>query len=370
MTRAIISFRFLVVNPGRDNEADTRKGNIMPTLKDVAREAGVSVATASVALRGGAAVTPRTTQKVRMAAERLGYRLNASARSLKSGRSGIISLIVPILSIPYYSKLATAFAGEIEANGMQTIIQQSDLFARHERQSIERIASAFSDGIIFDSTRLTAAEVARVAGGRPTILLEDFSGERLLDTVNTPVEEGMAIAVEHLLSRGCGRIGILGDIPDKGPDLPISRIGRKARYDAAIRAMASLVPEAAVHEWGPVDWTVDGGRGAAHALREAGMPYDGLVCMNDMMALGVLRGFNECAVRVPDDVKVIGFDGIDEGAYATPTLTTIAVDYAGMAQSAVALLRRRLDNPGDPLMPQRNTVGCRLVERESTRSGA
>lgn len=340
----------------------------MPTLKDVASEAKVSLATASLAMRGKPGVTSATAQKVRSAAKRIGYQLNASARSLRSGRSGILVLIVPRLSIPFYNHVAEAVAYEMEKAGMQAMIQQSDLFAEHERETVGRIASTIADGIIYNSTRLDDESITALTDQRPVVMIENFAEPRTLDTVNTPSQEGMNAAVNHLVDVGCSRIGVLGRSPeDTGRASQLSSISKRTRYDAALAAIAHAGQDLETAAWpDPVSWSIEDGRKAALELARQGLPYDGLVCMNDMMALGVLRGFHEAGVKVPRDVAVIGFDGIQEGAYNTPTLSTIAVDYRGLAQASVSLMMRRLDQPDDKFMPQSIRVGYELIKREST----
>ena len=277
-------------------------------------------------------------------------------------------LIVPRLSIPFYNHVAEAVAYEMEKAGMQAMIQQSDLFAEHERETVGRIASTIADGIIYNSTRLDDAAITSLTNHRPVVMIENFAEQRTLDTVNTPSQEGMNAAVNHLIDVGCKRIGVLGRSPENtGHVLQLSNIGKQTRYDAALTAIARAGQDPEEAAWpNPVFWSVENGRKAALEMARQGLPYDGLVCMNDMMALGVLRGFHEAGVKVPEDVAVIGFDGIQEGTYSTPTLSTIAVDYRGLAQASVSLLMRRLDQPDNKFMPQSISVGYELIKREST----
>ena len=94
--------------------------------------------------------------------------------------------------------------------------------------------------------------------------------------------------------------------------------------------------------------------------------YDGLYCLNDGIALGILRGLADDGVSVPGDVRVIGFDGLSQSMYSVPTLTTVATDFKGMADTALTLLMRRIENLDDEFFPQTVTVGYKLIEREST----
>lgn len=114
-------------------------------------------------------------------------------------------------------------------------------------------------------------------------------------------------------------------------------------------------------------WSIDGGIAAGRALAKKGKcKYDGLYCLDDGIALGILRGLANDGVNVPGDVKVIGFDGLSQGAYSVPTLTTVAADFKGMADAALNLLMRRIEKPDGEFFPQTVNVGYKLIEREST----
>lgn len=114
-------------------------------------------------------------------------------------------------------------------------------------------------------------------------------------------------------------------------------------------------------------WSIDGGIEAGRGLAKKGKcKYDGLYCLNDGIALGILRGLADDGVSVPGDVRVIGFDGLSQGAYSVPMLTTVATDFKGMADTALTLLMRRIENPDDEFFPQTVNVGYKLIEREST----
>lgn len=114
-------------------------------------------------------------------------------------------------------------------------------------------------------------------------------------------------------------------------------------------------------------WSIDGGIEAGRGLAKKGKcKYDGLYCLNDGIALGILRGLADDGVSVPGDVRVIGFDGLSQSMYSVPTLTTVATDFKGMADTALTLLMRRIENLDDEFFPQTVNVGYKLIEREST----
>ena len=338
----------------------------MVTLRDVALEAGVSATTASAALRGLPTVRPTTRRRVSQAATRIGYRVNPNARALRSGKSGLLALIVLDLETPSYPPLARCFTEETTRHGFQLLVQQTNSSIERERKSLDKVAGGLVDGFFLIADRLSGADVISLAGGFPGVLLEDCSGSRHMDAVNTPSHDGARAAVRHLADRGCRRIGIVGGRSYDNAAERQTQAARDVRIHGALTELADLGMPAGEDEVIASDWSTAGGIEVAHALATAGTPYDGLFCMNDSLALGVLRGFADTDVRVPDDVSVIGFDGVSASSYSVPTLSTIEVDLTGMAKSALALLMSRINDGDDHSMPQTITSGFTLVERQST----
>jgi DNA-binding LacI/PurR family transcriptional regulator len=178
-----------------------------------------------------------------------------------------------------------------------------------------------------------------------------------LVTVDNPAVA--ATAVEHLLTQGRRRVAAVG--------LQATAVAETARlrlagYRAALaRAGVTRDPalELSVDRWHRAD-----GAEAARALLAVPRPPDAVLCFNDMLALGVLRGLAEAGVRVPDDIAVIGVDDVDDGRYAHPSLSTVALDKQQIAEAAVELLAARV--AGDDAPARTVTAGHRLVVREST----
>lgn len=344
----------------------------MVTLKDVALKAGVSPSTASAALRGLDIVKPETSQRVLKTAEKLNYQINLAARSLRSGRSDTFSLIVPDLETNYYARLANSMASELSNHGLRLVVQLSRYIKERELEQIRQLNAANCDGLFVCSVASTGKDIAKVAGNIPVLLFDDMSGpsEQCFDSIETPSQTGSFTAIRHLIDCGRERIAIVGATPhelDTAPSLGATL--RQNRHHFALQAL---------REYGrptqdvliTSDWSIEAGKQAAYDLVERGIPFDALYCMNDETALGVIRGFAECGVNVPDDVAVIGFDGINPGTYTTPTLSTIAIDFAGMAQTALTMMQNQISlresDAENQTMPRRVIVGYQLMKREST----
>ena len=308
----------------------------MVTLKDVGELAGVTATTASAALRGKDYVKPETTQRVRDAARKLGYKINLSGRSLRSGRSDTITFLTSGLEGDYFSHLAMCVAEEVHKRDSHMLIELSRYLTDDNDLSY-----TFSDGII----AINAPRAVDILKRHPAVMLENYDTSLPVDTVNAPSDAGSRAAIEHLI--------------------PGSRDIRMRAAKETI--LAAGLPFDERRDFIKSSWSIDGGIEAGRGLAKKGKcKYDGLYCLNDGIALGILRGLADDGVSVPGDVRVIGFDGLSQSMYSVPTLTTVATDFKGMADTALTLLMRRIENLDDEFFPQTVNVGYKLIEREST----
>lgn len=331
----------------------------MVTLKDVARLAGVTATTASRALRGLNSVTPRTTKKVLDAAEQLGYRMNISAQSLRTGRSDTITFLTAGIDGAYFSSLAMSFAAELNRRGLHMLIESSRYLV-DDQGADQNMSYTFSDGII----AINAKHGSKALAAHPSVLLEDYTLDCPYDQINAPSETGTRAAIRHLHDKGCRRIGVIGgSLPAVGSQPTTSQEVRLlAARNECLRLGLDFTDDSLIK----VPWSREGGIEAGHRWADEQLGFDGLFCPSDGLALGLLRGLADRGVHVPDDVAVIGFDGISDDQYSVPTLSTIAVDFPAMTRSAVSLLLDRIEHPDEERYPQTITVGYKLIEREST----
>lgn len=369
-----------------------------PTLRDVAAAAGVSPMTASNALRGKPGVKESTRLKVIAAAERLDYRINLTASMLKSGRSNIIHIIVNEFDSPFYSKLVQSLATETTARGLTPFVEQtrySPDAAKHALTTNPFSGQLFDGEIIHAAGLNTDVPLAAMNHGRPLVLIDACEDTPSFDTVNFPNEEGARAAVQHLIERRCRHIAIVGT--DYAPRNELAHVedsaGLRLRgasgalldaglpYDESIvfpaynssrgieaghaiaRAILADRGESLGHDGSNETNETSGAKSSATAA------FDGVFCSNDYAAFGVIRGLADYDITVPGDVKVIGFDGATSGAYTTPTLSTIQVDLDQLAQFALDMITRRVEqrSQGAADTPAtRATIGYTLIPREST----
>jgi DNA-binding LacI/PurR family transcriptional regulator len=330
----------------------------MVTMTDVARLAGVSKMTVSNVVNNRPGVSELVRRRVLEAIRQSGYRVNVSARTLKSGRTGVIGLAVPDIDSPYFGHLAVHVIAEARRLGFHVVVEETGAAAAGEADVIVRSRTLHFDGLI-----LSAVELDRLEGpadaDHPIVMLgeRDFGGR--FDHVSMPNEEGTKAATAHLAERGCRRIAIVTGGALEGVNV-VTR-----RYEGYRAALAGHGLDADPALLFTLDGlTLEAGRAAAHRLADSGQGIDGVVAVTDTVAIGVLRGLADRGLRVPEDVRLIGFDDIPEAAYAVPSLSTVAPDHRWMAAKAVELVAERI---GDP---QRETgehvAPFDLVIREST----
>lgn len=329
-------------------------------MDDVGAAAGVTARTVSNVLSGKVPVRPATKEAVLRAVEDLGYQMNVSARSLRTGRTGVITLAIPDLGHDYFSQLARAVMHEADRFGWAVTIQQTGSRRERELAIISGADRQFSDGLIIQPSALTEDDRNALISDQPMVLLGDRVVDGPVDHVGVANVQGARTATEHLLRQGRRRIAVVGPHPhEKSLDAGLLRLQgyRQALEDAGLPWRPELISPATV-------WERAGGAEATSALLTRGVDFDGLFCFNDTLAFGALHVLAQHHLRVPDDVAVVGFDDVPAAAYSNPPLTTIASGGLELARVAVEMLAGRLDHTA-PAEALRTTVEHRLIRRAS-----
>jgi DNA-binding LacI/PurR family transcriptional regulator len=328
-------------------------------MRDVAQQAGVSPKTVSNVMNGYPYIREETRTKVLAAIDALGYQMNISARNLKSGRTGIIGLAVPELSLPYFGELADAVIEAAEQHGLTVMIEQTGADRERELTVINRPRGHLVDGLLYSPLGLGQEDIGHLNTSAPMVLLGERIFHSPVDHVMIDNVAGTKAAVEHLLELGRRRIAVLGTHPGE-------KVGTAAiRYDAYAEALTDHgvpVPEELAFNAGK--WHRSTGAEATQALLASGRKFDAVLALNDTLALGAIRTLTKHGLRIPDDVAVAGFDNIDEAQYSTPTLTTVDPGRTQIARTAVDLLVRRMT--GDDSEHEEIVAPYKLHTREST----
>lgn len=332
------------------------------TIHDVAKLAGVSFKTVSNVINDHPHVSDATRTKVRAAIAELGYQPNLSARSLRSGRSGVIGLAVPELRLAYFAQLADDVIQAAEKRGQVVLIEQTGGDRARELEVLRSPRLQFTDGLLFSPLGLGADDAALVDIDTPLVLL----GERIFngptDHVTMRNVEAARAATEHLLSTGRRRIAVVG--AHEGEVIGSAGL-RLTGYRQALDAAGIPFDESLISYVGT--WHRANGAEGMRRLLETGVTFDGLFAMNDELALGAMRVLQEVGLIIPKDVAVIGFDDVDEGRYSIPSLSTVDPGRREIAETAIDVLLDRIAEKGKPgREPQELLSTFRIVVRESS----
>lgn len=314
----------------------------MATLKDVAREAGVSIASASHALNGTKPVSDGLRRRVLDASERIGYVPHHHARTLRTGRSRTFGALLPDLSNPFFPALLRAVCDAASRAGYGTLVADSGVVG--ESDALERLVAHRVDALVWVPVGepATLPDIPTVTIDRPV------TG---CDGVTADHAAAGALIARHLREVGRTRPAIL-----RGPsDVPSAR--QRARGFAE-----AWEGEVAFDLEVPFDLRLPAA--ARAALGDPSHDFDSVVCANDAVALGVLRELSRLGLRVPEDVAVVGVDDIALAELAEPTLTTVRQPVDELGREAVRLLIGRLT--GSNHEPTTVTLPVTLVTRRSS----
>jgi len=319
-----------------------------PTMRDVARVAGVSSATVSYVLNNLNKVTPEVDAHVRKVAREMGYSRNSAARALKTGRHNVIGCIVPTLASPVFPEIVQAVQRRAEELGYATFVIDSGEGPRREAQAIQSLAKHGVDGA-----------VALLASRPPLADLPQFPIVAIdqpvpgLDSVRADHRTGGRLMAEHVIALGHKRVGLVSG----GQDLLSSRERHEGFMDAA-RGKLDICWDVEVSLIPTLPQT------AVDAIRRRDVTM--IACVNDVVAIGVLSVLRDSGIAVPAEVSVFGFDDMVWSDWPLIDLTTIRQPLAELGRDAVELLVDRLN---DPTRPQTDIVlPVSLTERGSTRA--
>ncbi|MCD4850500.1 LacI family transcriptional regulator [Arthrobacter sp. AK01] len=329
------------------------------TMNDVARVAGVSLKTVSNVINNYEFIRPTTKQRVLDAIDELGYETNLTARSLRSGKTSMLGLVLADLSIPYYAELASDIMKVAWARGYRVLVEQSGNEPDHEKAALQGQFRTLTDGLLFIPLALNVEQIIQAAGKKPLVLLGEYVQDPRLDMVLIQNHRAAAAVTTHLLAGGRRRIAVVGahdgDTTGSGG---LRLEGYKAALaDAGVEYDPALVV--------PCDWRRDGGADAIARLLDSGVEFDAVFGLNDALALGALHELLVRGKKVPQQVAVAGFDDIDEARFASPSLTTVAPGRAEIAERAVELLINRIESKTAAAKVQQPEAAFELRVRQS-----
>ncbi|WP_040161372.1 LacI family DNA-binding transcriptional regulator [Nigerium massiliense] len=328
-------------------EADENRGDA--TIYDVAKVAGVSPSTVSRAFSRPGRVSAQTAERIRKVAEQLGYR-SRQVQSQARQKTKMIGLAVADITNPFNFRVIRGSQAAAAEAGFMVSLTDSQESPALEREMLRR-AMPVLDGLVIASSRLSDTELRTMAKTMPLVVLNRrVSG---LHCIVPDMPQGIRAAVQHLLAHGHRNITYLA--------------GPEASWADGVRwrAVRDSAREFGLVEnrVGPFAPTLHGGHAAAEVI--AGRRLKAVICYNDVMAIGLMKGLAERGVTVPRDVSIIGFDNNFASGLVEPGLTTIAAPLTMLGDSAVRFIVSSLGHNGAPEQPPL-TVPVRLIVRHST----
>jgi len=301
------------------------------TIADVAREAGVSTQTVSRVVNNKDSVRPETRRAVLEVIERLGYQPNSVARSLATNRTLTLGVVVSDISNPYFADVVRGAEDAARERGYHVFLCNTDQDLQREVEAIRALQGRQVDGVVLCSPRLPEEELMELFQGRQEFVLVGREWiENAVGSVRSDSAGGVGLVVEHMVTRGLRKLAFAAGRPG-GPGHRI----RLAGFKEAIRA-AGLDIESAVIL--PCATGHAGGYQAASELIEKHPDVEGLICFNDLVAIGALRACVEHGVRVPEELAVAGIGDIALASLVQPQLTTVSHPRHGLGVQAVSML--------------------------------
>jgi len=326
------------------------------TIQDVAKMAGVSVATVSRVLNNSSAVAKSTRDAVLEAIKKLDYRPNLLGRNLRRTETRMILVLLPTIANPFYSRIVKGMEDIALKNGYNIMLCNTDSNVDRERIYLELLKNKLADGVIFMAPELDGEELSLLGRDFPAVQCCEYKEDAEVSHVTIDNFEAAGKATKHLIALGHKRIGFISC-----SNKFLSTKRREQGFKAAIEA-AGLEYDHQLVVYG--DYSFKSGRRAALNLLNLKDRPTAIFAISDVMAIGVLRAAKEKGLKVPEDLAVVGFDNISFSSMCDPTLTTISQPKYDLGCTAMELLlgniRAGVNEPVEIVLENE------LIIREST----
>jgi len=330
----------------------------MSSIKEVASEAGVSTATVSHVINNTRFVSDEVRARVMLAIEQHRYYPNAHARSLASGRSKIIGLVISDIANPFFPELVKAIEEAAFDRGYDTFLSNTNYDTERTSRYVQRFFERKVAGVAVMTSEMKKELIDELAHRKvPVVFLDVGQAGMQMSNLRVDYEEGIKEAILYLVSLGHRRIAYISGKIDMGSS--------RRRLEAFQKTMQNLFPDMPqLIYYG--NFKIEGGKQAANeilALQADNLPT-AVVAANDLTAIGAISQFESAGFNVPRDISVVGFDDIDFAALTKPALTTINLPRNELGRQAVELLIKILENPDEQGLEVR--IPTNLVIRQST----
>jgi len=330
----------------------------MVNIRDVAKTAGVSVATVSRVINKNPNVSINTQTRVEKVIKQLGYKPNVIARSLSSRKTFVVALVVPSISNPFFPEVARAVEDIAYKEGYKVFLCNTDDKEDRLKDYLKSFIEHYVDGVIIDSQNITKNQVYDLKERGISVVLIDRIEKNDMNeftTVYVDNRKGGQLATEHLLEVGCNYIGHI-----RGPEDIETANQRFWGYKDKVSGLSWYD-----QSWvGQGDYSVNSGFQVAKELFMKHKNIDGIFAANDLMAIGALRAAYEWGKVVPDELSIIGFDGISMSSLTVPRISTIQQPIYNIGKLAMKELIRLMTE--EEVLPQTHELDLFLQKREST----
>lgn len=326
------------------------------TIQDVAREAGVSVATVSRVLNNSPSVTEKTRETVLAVIKKLNYQPNLLGRNLRRTETRLILVLLPNIANPFYSRIVKGIEDVGHKNGYNVMLCNTDSKIERERVYIELLKNRLADGVIFMAPVLEREELSEIGGSFPVVQCCEYKEGADVSHVSIDNRTAAYKAVKHLLSAGHKRIGVISVRNNFVSTFQREGGYKKALEDAGIEYKEDYI------KYG--DYSFNSGIRAANQFISMEARPTAIFAFSDIMAIGALRAIRENNLKVPEDIAVAGFDNINFSSMCNPMLTTVSQPKYDMGCIAMELLLQQIR--GELKEPVDVSLENELVIREST----
>jgi DNA-binding LacI/PurR family transcriptional regulator len=326
-------------------------------IKQVAKKARVSTATVSRIINGSSAVRPKTAQRVRQAIRALNYYPNTHARTLVSGRSRILGLIISDISNPFFPELVKGFEDVALQNNYEVILTNTNYDSTRMASCVQRMLERKAEGVAIMTSEMNRQLIDELSRrGVPIVFLDVGSVRNRISNICVDYAQGIHEAVDHLCALGHRRIGFISG--------PLSLKSARTRRSSFLECLKQydLAKEDTLIVEG--NHKIDGGELAMYRLLQLKRAPTAVLTSNDLTAFGALRAIHHARLRVPEDISIVGFDDIELSQFTQPPLTTIRLPRTELGRIAFDALFRILR--GDSQKGAEYRIETHLVVRSST----
>lgn len=328
----------------------------MATIQDVAKAAGVSVATVSRVLNNSSSVTPETRDIVQETIKKLNYQPNLLGRNLRRSETKMVLVLLPNIANPFYSRVVKGIEDIGHKYGYNVMLCNTDSNASREKVYIELLKNKLADGVIFMAPELSKDELSEIGKNIPVVQCCEYKEGASVSHISIDNAAAAYRAANHLIGLGHTRIGMISSKNDY-----LSTRQREAGFFKALNE-AGIEYDSQMLQYG--DYSFKSGLRAARNFASMDIKPTAVFSISDTMAVGAIRGFKEFNLKVPDDVAVVGFDNISFASMCEPPLSTVSQPKYDIGCTAMEILIKQIR--GEQKQSQQIFLEHELIIREST----